>query len=102
MPAATCSCGRGYDIYEGGILGRVDDMKIIRGTNVYPRAVEAIVREYAAIDEFQDEEMKVVFVIEIVGADNIRMVEPGDGAGLTVEALQRGPPARSALQFNLN
>jgi phenylacetate-CoA ligase len=28
-------------------------MKLIRGTNVYPRAVEAIVREYKPIDEFQ-------------------------------------------------
>ncbi len=28
-------------------------MKMIRGTNVYPRAVEAIIREYVAIDEFQ-------------------------------------------------
>jgi phenylacetate-CoA ligase len=28
-------------------------MKLIRGTNVYPRAVESIVREYPAIDEFQ-------------------------------------------------
>jgi phenylacetate-CoA ligase len=53
VPAATCSCGRGYDIYEGGILGRVDDMKIIRGTNVYPRAIEAIVREFTVVDEFQ-------------------------------------------------
>jgi phenylacetate-CoA ligase len=53
VPAATCSCGRGFDIYEGGILGRVDDMKIIRGTNVYPRAIEAIVREFEAVNEFQ-------------------------------------------------
>ena len=28
-------------------------MKIIRGTNVYPRAIEAIVREYSEVDEFQ-------------------------------------------------
>jgi len=28
-------------------------MKLVRGTNVYPRAVESIVREYVAIDEFQ-------------------------------------------------
>jgi phenylacetate-CoA ligase len=28
-------------------------MKLIRGTNVYPRAVESIVREFDAIDEFQ-------------------------------------------------
>src|SRR5918992_4850049 len=53
VPADTCSCGRTFDIYDGGIRGRVDDMKLVRGTNVYPRAVEAIVREYNAIDEFQ-------------------------------------------------
>jgi phenylacetate-CoA ligase len=53
VPASTCSCGRGFDIYEGGILGRVDDMKIVRGTNVYPRAIEGIVREFPEVDEFQ-------------------------------------------------
>ena len=53
VPARTCSCGRTWDIYDGGIRGRWDDMKLIRGTNVYPRAVESIVREYPAIDEFQ-------------------------------------------------
>jgi len=53
VPAGTCSCGRTFDIYEGGIRGRVDDMKLVRGTNVYPRAVEAIVREYKEIDEFR-------------------------------------------------
>ena len=53
VPASTCQCGRGFDIYEGGILGRVDDMKIVRGTNVYPRAIEAIVREFREVDEFQ-------------------------------------------------
>ncbi len=53
VPASTCSCGRGFDIYEGGILGRVDDMKVIRGTNVYPRAIEAIVREFPDVEEFQ-------------------------------------------------
>jgi phenylacetate-CoA ligase len=53
VPASSCSCGRTFDIYEGGIRGRVDDMKLVRGTNVYPRAVEAIVREYKEIDEFR-------------------------------------------------
>ncbi len=53
VPAKRCACGRGFDIYEGGILGRVDDMKIVRGTNVYPRAIEAIVREFPDVDEFQ-------------------------------------------------
>ncbi|HYN88910.1 MAG TPA: hypothetical protein VER55_10280 [Ardenticatenaceae bacterium] len=53
QPYTRCTCGRTGDLYEGGIQGRWDDMKLIRGTNVYARAVEAIVREYDAIDEFQ-------------------------------------------------
>ncbi len=53
VPGSRCRCGRTFDLYEGGILGRVDDMLLVRGTNVYPRAVEAIVREYPVVDEFQ-------------------------------------------------
>jgi phenylacetate-CoA ligase len=53
VPSSACTCGRTFDLYEGGILGRVDDMHKIRGTNVYPRAVEAIVREHRDVDEFQ-------------------------------------------------
>ncbi|HSC28871.1 MAG TPA: AMP-binding protein [Vicinamibacterales bacterium] len=53
VPHSACGCGRTGDIYQGGIQGRWDDMKLIRGTNVYPRAVESIVRECAAVDEFQ-------------------------------------------------
>jgi phenylacetate-CoA ligase len=53
VPHTRCTCGRTGDLYEGGILGRVDDMKLIRGTNVYPRAVEAVVREHTQVEEFQ-------------------------------------------------
>jgi len=53
VPASRCSCGRTFDIYEGGVLGRADDMRLVRGTNVYPRAVESIVRARPEIDEFQ-------------------------------------------------
>jgi phenylacetate-CoA ligase len=53
VPGANCRCGRTWDLYDGGIRGRVDDMKLVRGTNVYPRAVEAIIREHPEIDEFQ-------------------------------------------------
>jgi phenylacetate-CoA ligase len=53
VPHTRCTCGRTGDLFEGGILGRVDDMKLIRGTNVYPRAVEAVVREHAEVEEFQ-------------------------------------------------
>ncbi|MDQ1128726.1 phenylacetate--CoA ligase family protein [Microbacterium sp. SORGH_AS_0888] len=52
VPYTAGGSGRTWDLYEGGILGRVDDMKLVRGTNVYPRAVEAIVRGYP-VEEFQ-------------------------------------------------
>jgi phenylacetate-CoA ligase len=53
VPADRCPCGRGFDLYEGGIRGRADDMKVVRGTNVYPGAIEAIVRDVLDVEEFQ-------------------------------------------------
>jgi phenylacetate-CoA ligase len=53
VPYTDCGCGRTGDMYHGGIQGRWDDMKLVRGTNVYPRAVESIIRECSAVDEFQ-------------------------------------------------
>jgi len=53
IPASECTCGRTFDMYRGGIIGRADDMKLIRGVNVYPSAIEGIVRQYREIDEFQ-------------------------------------------------
>src|SRR2546428_6184664 len=53
VPARGCTCGRTFDLYQGGIRGRVDAMKPVRGLNVSPRAVESIVREFKEIDEFR-------------------------------------------------
>lgn len=52
VPHTVANNGRTFDLYAGGILGRVDDMKLVRGTNVYPGAIEAIVRNYP-VEEFQ-------------------------------------------------
>jgi phenylacetate-CoA ligase len=38
---------------QGGVLGRVDDMFVVRGVNVYPSAVENVVRAVPGIEEFQ-------------------------------------------------
>jgi phenylacetate-CoA ligase len=38
---------------EGGILGRVDEMVVIRGVNVYPTAVEKVIRGFYEVAEFQ-------------------------------------------------
>ena len=38
---------------DGGVLGRADDMMIIRGVNVFPTAVEKVLRGFEEVDEFQ-------------------------------------------------
>ena len=38
---------------EGGILGRTDDMVIVRGINVYPSAIEAVVRRFPEVAEYR-------------------------------------------------
>ncbi len=49
--------GRGTDcrfvLLEGGIVGRADDMMIIRGMNVYPTAVEQILRSFPEVVEYR-------------------------------------------------
>ncbi|MEK9659178.1 MAG: phenylacetate--CoA ligase family protein [Chloroflexota bacterium] len=44
-----CPCGRTYPRMPSGVYGRVDDMVTIRGENVYPSAVENVVRATAGL-----------------------------------------------------
>lgn len=45
------SCG--FLFLDGGVLGRVDDMMVIRGVNVFPSSIESMVREIAPLAEFR-------------------------------------------------
>jgi phenylacetate-CoA ligase len=49
----VCICGRSDLALPGGILGRSDDMVVVRGVNVYPSAVDAIVRNCGGIAEYR-------------------------------------------------
>jgi len=46
-----CPCGRTYPRLPRGIYGRVDDMFIVRGVNIYPAAVENVLRGFAELGE---------------------------------------------------
>ena len=48
-----CPCGRNLLRLKGGIRGRVDDMLTIRGNNVFPTAIEAILFEFPEVLEFR-------------------------------------------------
>lgn len=48
-----CECGSYEMALQGGILGRTDDMVTVRGVNLYPSAVEEIVRACDGIAEYR-------------------------------------------------
>jgi phenylacetate-CoA ligase len=48
-----CACGRWFARMEGGILGRLDDMISVRGNNLFPSGLEAIVRRFPEVAEFR-------------------------------------------------
>jgi phenylacetate-CoA ligase len=71
-----CVCGRTFARFEGGILGRADDMVVVRGVNIYPAAIENLVRRVDAVEEYQitvstgSDLAKLSISIEIIdGAD---------------------------------
>ena len=49
-----CPCGRTYPRLPKGIYGRADDMFVVRGENVYPSAIEDVIRGIKGFgDEFR-------------------------------------------------
>lgn len=42
-----------FVLLEGGILGRTDDMMIVRGMNVYPTAIEQILHSFPEVVEYR-------------------------------------------------
>jgi phenylacetate-CoA ligase len=51
--ASVCDCGTSDLALDGGILGRADDMVLVRGVNIFPSAVEEIIRRCAGVAEYQ-------------------------------------------------
>jgi phenylacetate-CoA ligase len=71
--AATGPCPSGLHLLrlEGGILGRADDMVTIRGVNVFPSSIDAILRDFDDVAEYR------VFVERVRAMQHLRLeVEP--------------------------
>jgi len=52
---ARCPCGADDLALPGGILGRTDDMVVVRGVNIYPSAVEDVLRAVGGVAEYRVE-----------------------------------------------
>ena len=49
----ACPCGRTFLHLPGGVLGRIDDMLIVRGVNVYPSALADILHRFPEVAEYK-------------------------------------------------
>lgn len=50
---------------EGGILGRLDDMICVRGVNIYPSAVDAVLRRFPEVVEYQVREIRTGALLDL-------------------------------------
>ena len=55
MTAERCACGRTMARILGGVLGRADDMLIVRGVNLYPSAIDNLIRSLPHVLEYEVE-----------------------------------------------
>jgi phenylacetate-CoA ligase len=47
-----CPCGRTFTRIKGGILGRSDDMIVVRGVNLYPSTIDNLIRGVGHVVEY--------------------------------------------------
>lgn len=76
-----CGCGRTFRILEGGVMGRKDEMIIIKGVNIFPNVLRNIVESHIQPgDNYQIEAYKERGVDEIT--IKLEMKEEGKGEGI--------------------
>jgi phenylacetate-CoA ligase len=65
IDAEPCKCGRTFARLPGGILGRADDMVVVRGVNIFPSAIEGVLREFPEVSEFRIEVFSIRSMVEL-------------------------------------
>jgi phenylacetate-CoA ligase len=104
---SPCACGRTFLRLPGGILGRLDDMLIVRGVNVFPSAIEGIVRRFTSIEEFQIEVFRegqldeICVLVEAEDAAIARAVQTAFRVDLGLRLEVRAVPPRALPRHEL-
>lgn len=104
-----CACGRPFLRLDGGILGRVDDMIVVRGVNVFPSALEGIVRRFSAVDEFvievyrrgQLDEVRLLLEVQGTPAPVVAAVQEAVRVDLGIRVDAVPVPGRSLPRYEL-
>jgi phenylacetate-CoA ligase len=94
-----CACGRSFISLDGGILGRTDDMLLIRGVNVYPSAIEEIIRRVPGVAEYRVEVLNVRAMHEL----KITLEpEKGESGSVLVKKLSAEMDRALGLRVNVD
>jgi phenylacetate-CoA ligase len=54
----SCPCGRPWMRIKGGVIGRTDDMLIVKGVNIYPSAIDNVIRSVPNVVEYEVEVLR--------------------------------------------
>lgn len=71
-----CACGRTLASIKGGVLGRADDMLIVRGVNLYPSAIDNLLRALPSIIEYEVEIRRIAGMDDLLLKTEINDREP--------------------------
>ena len=96
-----CGCGRHHTALTGGIMGRVDDMVVVRGVNVYPSAVDEIVRRSGGVVEYQVRQTEEQSLAELTIRIEVAPTEtdPSKVSETLARELQRSLALRIPVQI---
>ncbi|MBA3743706.1 phenylacetate--CoA ligase family protein [Sporichthya sp.] len=87
MTWEPCTCGRTYPRLPQGLMGRTDDMLVIRGANIFPSAVEKALRGVEGLGtEFRIRVSKQGYLDEMVVEAEVAPDFTGDRDALTRRA----------------
>jgi len=76
LTTEPCACGRTLARIKGGVLGRADDMLIVRGVNLYPSAIDNLLRALPSIVEYEVEIRRVAGMDDLLLKIEIHDREP--------------------------
>jgi len=83
-----CECGRSYWRLDGGVAGRIDDVFIVRGINVFPSAIENIVRRFPEVGEFAVDIFRRKILDEIEVRIEVKDTDPGTLASVVANEIR--------------
>jgi phenylacetate-CoA ligase len=92
-----CPCGRSFARIKGGVVGRADDMIIVRGVNLYPSAIDNLIRGVPLVIEYEVE------ISRVAGMDELQIrIETADPSSFEEASHQLTHSFRTAHSIRVN